>query len=242
MTTSKKRQHHDHSTWDRFRQVMVRFTANIEAVVAAFLVSANTTPKELLRSPQLPRRAAIPSGRAARRILRERRQACDFRSIADDCDSDEDTEGSEVVCPVGQDEMPGDWVEQWNVILSKGRFLDVCRQHVAACTIQRAMRQYYLSKQQHSIATHLFRVRLPLKCLFSLQQEINAKHNAATVLQMAWRRRRRPQPRMRPLKRKRSHDCDHNLKPSDVCRQSALLARSLHRPETKELLLQALLC
>ncbi|RHY94397.1 hypothetical protein DYB37_006295 [Aphanomyces astaci] len=246
----KKRQHQD-STWDKFRQVMSRFTANVEAVVAAFLLSSSSSAASssddlshlaaAMPSQHIPRRVLIPTGRVALRVMHERRQACNFHSISDDVDSDQETEGSEddAFSCTGWDDS-AEWRDQWSALVTQSRFLDEYVKHVSAQTIQRAMRKFLWSRQQHTIAAHLFRVRTPLKCLFRLHQEIDLKHRAAGVLQHAWRHRPSGS---KPNRLKRKRTDDHNLKPSDVCRQGALLAHAaFHNQDTKDMLVQALLC
>ncbi|KAF0698420.1 Aste57867_10949 [Aphanomyces stellatus] len=219
---SSRHQHTtDDSPWDKFMHAMSRFTANVEAVVAAFLLSTAKASSP----PRCPcRRIPLPTGRVALRIIQERRAASTFRSIADDdcmsVDSDDETEGSEDSYGANDD---GGGAFEWAELLLQNRFLDLYVRHAAALTIQRA----FLRHKTTPSSSDRRRRRTPLASLMRLQEEIDAKHHAARAIQLLWRRHTHTATSctsVQRLKRKRLHvlqttmttthevtDCRHTL-------------------------------
>ncbi|OQS04215.1 hypothetical protein THRCLA_03536 [Thraustotheca clavata] len=169
----------EYAAWHRFRDAMSRLTANVMERVATVLLNA----------PKRPRRVELPQGQVAWQLVQERQEACAFHSIADDLDSEGETDGSEdafpLNCDMDDDGECGNWREDVQV--------------EAAIIIQRAMRKFWYLQRNGSMQRQ--------SCLYLQRLE----YRAACIILHAWQTYQQKCIVHRPLKRKRSESSVHEL-------------------------------
>ncbi|OQR96456.1 hypothetical protein ACHHYP_15788 [Achlya hypogyna] len=209
-----------YATWQKFLEAVSRFTANVEGVVdrvrSALLSSSAVPDIDSDVRPFVPRRALLPQGREALELLRERRRVCAFSSIADNWDSEDETDGSEDAFSMDCDMLCDDEDEDVNMAYSIAEHME---RALAARLIQRTYRAFASRAAQ---------------CIF-------IRHRAAHTLQRAWRAHLRVhyRRRSRPLKRKRSDTLEPPMVLVWQVRAYAIKMRD-HDPKTTHLLRSAL--
>ncbi|EQC32589.1 hypothetical protein SDRG_09906 [Saprolegnia diclina VS20] len=122
--------------WHMLREAMSRFTANVEDVVDR-VVMALRASAPAPTAAFTPRRILLPSGRDATELLHTRRRSCVFASIADNWDSEDETDGSEDAFSMDCDALCDDEDEDVDMAFSISEHME--RAH-AARVLQRTYR------------------------------------------------------------------------------------------------------